>query len=288
MNAAREGARPFLERQSFIELDARGRARALLDPGTFREILGPFDRLESPWLSLQDIVPQSDDGAVVARGRIDAEPAVVLAIEGAFQGGSLGEVSGAKIAGALELALRDNEQGADTRPVLLLETGGVRLQEANLGEAAIAEICAAIVTLRRHVPVVGVIAGPLGCFGGMSIAAGLCSYLISTREARLGLNGPQVVEQRSGIEELDSTDRRLVWILYGGEQRYETGFVDFLTEDDADAIAEAVRDAFRAGIPTEHRSARVDPYLQRLAAIDPSEPPDAEALRHSWGREGDV
>ena len=77
-----------------------------------------------------------------------------------------------------------------------LETGGVRLQEANLGLAAIADIHAAIVDLRRYTPVIGIVAGTVGCFGGMSIAAALCSYLIVTREARLGLNGPQVIDRR--------------------------------------------------------------------------------------------
>jgi malonate decarboxylase beta subunit len=89
------------------------------------------------------VVPQGDDGVIVAKGLIDGQPAVVMAIEGAFQGGSLGEVGGAKIAGALELAADDNRQGVPTRAVILFETGGVRLQEANLGLAAIAEIHAA-------------------------------------------------------------------------------------------------------------------------------------------------
>ena len=40
-------------RESFIELPARERARSLLDAGTFRELLGPFDKIESPWLPLQ-------------------------------------------------------------------------------------------------------------------------------------------------------------------------------------------------------------------------------------------
>ena len=71
----------------------------------------------------------------------------------------------------------------------------------------------------RHVPVVGVIAGMVGCFGGMSLAAALCSTLIVTRQARLGMNGPEVIEQEAGIEELDSSDRKLIWSLIGGEQR---------------------------------------------------------------------
>src|SRR5437899_2608211 len=80
----------------------------------------------------------------------------LLAVEGAFQGGSMGEVGGAKIAGALELAAQDNRSGVPTQAVILFETGGVRLQEANLGLAAIAEIQAAIVDLRRYRPVIGV------------------------------------------------------------------------------------------------------------------------------------
>ncbi|MCZ2996084.1 biotin-independent malonate decarboxylase subunit beta, partial [Acinetobacter baumannii] len=81
-----------------MELSARQRARKLLDAGTFRELLGPFDRIMSPWLEPQGIVPQADDGMVVAKGQINCQPAVVVAIEGSFQGGSMGEVSGAKMA----------------------------------------------------------------------------------------------------------------------------------------------------------------------------------------------
>ena len=348
--------------ESFIELPARERARSLLDAGSFRELLGPFDRIESPWLPLQGIVCQADDGCVIARGTIDGEPAVVAAIESAFQGGSIGEVSGSKIAAALEmalrdcergklvrpvvlfetggvrlqeanlglaviaeiqaaivalrrhvpvvgviargtidgepavvaaiesafqggsigevsgskiaaaleLALRDCERGKPVRPVVLFETGGVRLQEANLGLAVIAEIQAAIVALRRHVPVVGVISGMVGCFGGMSLAAALCSYLVVTKQGRLGMNGPEVIEQEAGIDELDSSDRRHVWQLIGGEQRALTGFADALVEDDPDALRTAVRRAFAQGVPAAHRTEQVDTYLDGLAQMDPA------------------
>jgi malonate decarboxylase beta subunit len=117
-----------------------------------------------------------------------------LAIEGQFQGGGIGEVSGAKIAAALDLAQEDTKSGQPVQVVLLLETGGVCLQEANLGLEVIVEINSSLIALRQHVPVVGVIAGMIGCFGGGSITASLCSYLIVTREARLGLNGPEVIE----------------------------------------------------------------------------------------------
>jgi malonate decarboxylase beta subunit len=259
-----------LLRDSFIELPARERARSLLDAGSFRELLGPFDKIESPWLPLQGVVCQADDGCVIARGTIDGEPAVVAAIESAFQGGSIGEVSGSKIAAALEMALRDCERGKIVRPVVLFETGGVRLQEANLGLAVIAEMQAAIVALRRHVPVVGVIAGMVGCFGGMSLAAALCSYLVVTKQGRLGMNGPEVIEQEAGIDELDSSDRRRVWQLIGGEQRAATALADQLVDDDADVVRQAVRGAFAQGVPAAHRSEQVETFLNRLAQIDPA------------------
>jgi malonate decarboxylase beta subunit len=263
-------ARSLLHRESFAELDARARARALLDTGSFRELIDPFERMTSPWLARQGVVTQSDDGVVVAKGRLDGQPAVALAIEGAFQGGSLGEVGGAKIAGALELAADDNRKGVPTRAVILFETGGVRLQEANLGLAAIAEIHSAIVGLRRHQPVVGVIAGSVGCFGGMSIAAGLCSWLVVTREGRLGLNGPQVIEQEAGVEEYDSRDRPFIWSFTGGEQRHRTGLADAYVDDDAAAIRASVIELLARGRPAVERSDDYGRYLECLARYDAS------------------
>lgn len=269
----------LLARQSFVELDARERVRALMDAGGFRELIDPFERLVSPWLARQGVVTQSDDGVVVVKGTIDGQSAVVLAIEGAFQGGSLGEVGGAKIAGALELAAADNRKGIPTRAVILFETGGVRLQEANLGLAAIAEIHSAIVDLRRHQPVIGVIAGTVGCFGGMSIAAGLCSYLVVTREARLGLNGPQVIEQEAGIVEYDSRDRPFIWSFTGGEQRLHSRLVDAYVDDDATAMRDTVVELFKRGRPAVERSDAYAHYLNRLAMYDASAQATPEIVR---------
>jgi malonate decarboxylase beta subunit len=276
----------FLTRKSFIELNARERAQVLLDKGTFRELLGPFDRLESPWLPKQGVVPQADDGMIVARGTLDGKDSAVLAIEGQFQGGSIGEVSGAKIAGALDLARQDAERGRPVQVLLLLETGGVRLQEANLGLEAIAEINSSLIGLRRYVPVVGLITGMVGCFGGMSITAALCSYLIMTRQGRLGLNGPEVIEEQSGIEEFDSRDRHLIWAVTGGEQRYATGFVDNLVEDDADLIRQSVIDAFGRGVPSRHRSEEVEESIGQLATIDVTHQLESQEVRRQWSKRG--
>jgi malonate decarboxylase beta subunit len=273
----------FVRRQSFIELDARARAQSLIDPGSWRELVGPFDRVESPWLPEKGIAPQSDDGCVVLKGRIAGKPAVVVALEGGFQAGSMGEVSGAKMTAALDLAARDSRNGQKTTAVLLLETGGVRLQEANLGLAAIAEVIASILALRQHAPVITVIAGTVGCFGGMSLAAGISSYVVMTPEARLGLNGPEVIEQESGIEEFDSSDRALIWAINGGEQRVGMGVADELVTDDAQKIAAVVRRFVEAGLPLVHRSQQVDLYRERISALETSRQIDPLALKESWG-----
>ena len=272
----------FVKRQSFIELDARARAQSLMDSGSWRELVGPFDRVESPWLPKQGIAPQFDDGCVVLKGTIADMAAVVIALEGGFQAGSMGEVSGAKMTAALDLATKDSENGKQTAAVLLLETGGVRLQEANLGLAAIAELLASLLALRQHAPIITVIAGTVGCFGGMSLAAGLSSYIIMTPEARLGLNGAEVIEQESGIEEFDSSDRALIWAVYGGEQRVAMGVADELVTDDASKVAASVREFVKAGLPSEHRSEQVDLYRQRIAAIDTAKQIDPLSLRKLW------
>src|SRR6202789_1862225 len=272
----------FVLRQSFIELDARARAQSLMDAGSWRELVGPFDRIQSPWVPMQDIAPESDDGSIVLKAQIAGKPAVVIALEGKFQAGSMGEVSGAKMTAALDLAAKDSQNGKATTAVLLLETGGVRLQEANLGLAVIAEVMASMLALREHAPVITVIAGTVGCFGGMSIAAGLSSYIVMTMEARLGLNGPEVIEQESGIEEFDSSDKVLIWAINGGEQRVGMGVADELVLDDAEKIAASVRRYVKAGLPQVHRSQQVELYRERIAALDTSKQIDPLGLRKSW------
>jgi malonate decarboxylase beta subunit len=272
----------FVNRKSFIELGGRARAQSLLDKGTGTELVGPFDRIESPWLPMQGIAPQADDGCVVIKGRIAHKPAVVVSLEGAFQGGSIGEVSGAKITAALDLATRDSQVGRPTAAVLLLETGGVRLQEANLGLVALAEVISSILSLRQHAPVITVVAGTVGCFGGMSLAAGVSSYVVMTREARLGLNGPEVIEQESGVEEFDASDRALIWAIHGGKQRVGMGLADALVQDSVDEIAAVVRRYVLAGKPAQHRSEQVELYRERIASLDTTRQIDALALREQW------
>jgi malonate decarboxylase beta subunit len=270
----------YVRRRSVIELGARGRAFALLDDGSAKELCGPFDRIESPWLAAQGLVPQSDDGMVVIKGTLAGHACLVVAVEGAFHGGGVGEVGGAKASTALSLAAADTAGGRTTPAVLFLDSGGVRLQEGTLGLNAIAEICDALLALRPQAPVIGVVAGPVGAFGGMGIVAGLCTRLVVTREARIGLNGPEAIEAEAGVEEFDSCDRALVWAVAGGAQRYGTGLADALVSDSIDDVRDAVITAIAAGVPARHRSEQLDTLHARLDGLVDIDPADLPAR---WG-----
>ena len=117
--------------------------------------------------------------------------------------------------------------------LLLVESGGVRLHEANAGLIGVSEIMRAVLALRSAgVPVIVLDGGQFGCFGGMGIAARLCDAIVMSEEGRLGLSGPEVIETTCGVEEFDSRDRALVWRTVGGKHRYLLGEADEIVADD--------------------------------------------------------
>ncbi len=220
---------------SWYEASARQRIDALLDRGSFHEFIGPEQREMSPHLSIFDLPEQFDDGIVIGRGRLDGSPVLVAAQEGRFMGGAFGEVHGAKLTGLLRAARQLKEN-----VLILFDTGGVRLQEANAGELAIAEIMRAIIEARQAgLRVTGLIGGRAGCYGGGSLIAGTCSSLIVSEHGRISVSGPEVIETNKGVEEFDSRDRALVWRTMGGKHRYLIGGADMFVDDEALAFREA-------------------------------------------------
>ncbi len=222
--------------QSFREASARLRVQGLLDAGSFTEWLGPARRITSPHLAALDAPVSFDDGVVVGQGLLEAQPVVVIAQEGLFNGGAVGEVHGAKICGAL---LRAIEMRA--RAVLLcVDSGGVRLHEANAGLIAISEIMRALFAVQAAgIPVIALVGGTCGAFGGMGIVTRLCDALLISEEGRLGLSGPEVIETVKGVEEFDSRDRALVWRITGGKIRRTLGEATMLLDDDIPAFRAA-------------------------------------------------
>ena len=182
-------------------------------------------------------------------------------------GGGVGEVHGAKLVGILRRALV-------TRPaavLVLAESGGVRLHEANAGLIAVSEVMRALLDVRAAgIPVVMLIGGANGCFGGMGIVARCANAIIMSEEGRLAMSGPEVIETANGVEEFDSRDRALVWRTTGGKHRFLMGDCDQLVEDDVQefrATAIALLGQSRAltleGLLQEHQL-----LTQRLHDLD--------------------
>jgi len=221
---------------SFSEASARTRVELLLDVGSFVEFVGPDKREVSPHLKIFDLPEQFDDGIVVGRGRLDGTPVFVVAQEGRFLGGAFGEVHGAKLTGLLRAA----RQVASIPVLILFDTGGVRLQEANAGELAIAEIMRAVIEARTAgVKVIGLIGGRSGCYGGGGLIAGCCSALAVSESGRIAVSGPEVIETNRGVEEFDSRDRALVWRTMGGKNRRLLGAADGFAEDTVQGFRDA-------------------------------------------------
>ncbi len=232
--------------RSYYEATARERLAGILDAGSFREILPPTARTLSPHLQALDLPVAFDDGVVIGEATLDGLSVLIAAQEGGFMGGAVGEVQGAKIVGLLERARSGHIAGV----VLLLESGGVRLQEANAGLIAVSEVIRAICAARvAGTPVVAAIGGQYGCFGGMGIAAACCTSVVMSEEGRLGISGPEVIETARGVEEFDSRDRALVWRTVGGKHRFLLADCDLLVDDRQhafrDALARAVREGHR-------------------------------------------
>ncbi len=203
-------------KNSFYEKTARARIQAVVDEHSFNEILKPAEIEVSPHLSALDIPGSFDDGVIIGTARLNGTPVHIMAQEGQFMGGAVGEIHGAKIVGLLHKAIQDQTQAV----VFFVDSGGVRLHEANAGLIAISEIMRAMLQVRN---------------------AGIpSSTIIMTEEGRLALSGPEVIETVKGVEEFDSKDRALVWRVTGGKHRYLLNHVQALVEDDIADIRDAI------------------------------------------------
>ena len=221
---------------SFYEASARERVAGMVDACSFHEFLPPAARVSSPHMAMLDQPVAFDDGLVIGRATLGGAPVLVAAQEGQFLGGAIGEVHGAKLVGLIERARRDRPQAV----LILFDSGGVRLHEANAGLIAVSEIIRALLGARAEgVRFIGLIGGAGGCFGGTGLIARCCDTLVMSEEGRLAMSGPEVIETVRGVEEFDSRDRALVWRVTGGKHRYLLGEIDALVADDMAAFRSA-------------------------------------------------
>jgi malonate decarboxylase beta subunit len=257
---------------SWFQATARQRVVGLLDPNSFTEFVGPSERVQSPHLHLFDLPSAFDDGVVIGRGMLDGKDVLVAAQEGQFMGGTFAEVSGAKMVGLVRAA-RDHKDLPQT-VLLLMDSGGVRLQEANAGELAVAELMRAIVQARcAGVAVIALVGGRSGAFGGAGLTTATCSRVVVSGQGRIAVSGPEVIETNEGVEEFDSADKALVWSVDGGKNRRLIGGADAFAEDSMEGFRAAAK-VVLANVPAfdlktmQAEQERLAARQKRLGACD--------------------
>lgn len=232
---------------NYLEIGARERILALCDEGSFSEWLAG-EKLYSPHLAALDLPGEADDGVIIGSATLANKAILIAAQQKDFMGGAVGEIHGAKLTGLFKAAAKAKVAAV----ILLIDSGGVRLHEANAGEIAISETIRAIFEARnRGVVTLGLIGGKNGCYGGMGIISSCLDYLIINETGRIGVSGAEVIQAVKGIECFNAQDRALVWRVYGGKTRYLQGIAQHYVDNNLNSIRKALISALEKGKPID-------------------------------------
>lgn len=229
----------YSKKDNYRESSPRTRIQSLVDKNSFEEFLLDMNT-DSPNLPKLNMQVESDDGVVIGTAKLKGNRIAIIAQQKDFIGGSVGEIHGAKIIGLIKYAIKNKIKSI----VFLIDSGGVRLQEANVGEIEISEIIRCILDAKsKGIKTIGVVCGNNGAYGGMGIISGSLDYLIVNQIARIGVSGAEVIQAVEGAEVLNSADRALVWRIYGGRTRFIQKAAQAYTTNLSKDIREAVIDA---------------------------------------------
>ena len=180
-------------------LPARERVAMLADPGTFQEItrlrpLAPLGFVDTkPYVErLKSYQAETGRPDAILGGtcQIGGVPAVLLVMDYAFAGGSMGSVVGEEIARGAERAA---EEG--TALVIVAASGGARMQEAALSLMQMAKTVMSLDRVwARRLPYVSVLTDPTT--GGVTASfAALADVIFAEPGALIGFAGPRVIRQ---------------------------------------------------------------------------------------------
>lgn len=221
----------------YSEADARSLVKRFLEVDSFKEIIDPSEHLTSPHLEILNHPVEFDDGVVIGIGKLKGETVCIGAQQGAFDGGSIGEIHAAKMTGLFRKAVSENIKTV----IIAFDSGGVRLHEANFGFLGVSEMIRAVLDARTAgITCIAMIGGKVGAFGGAGITSRCFDYTVMNERGRTGVSGPVVIETNMGVEEFDSQDKGLVWRTFGGKHRYIIGDADFFAADSINAFRDIV------------------------------------------------
>lgn len=217
-----DAARP----QAVSRQHARGRLTVrevldrLADSGTFVEYGG----LARPAVPDMEGVA---DGLVMGTAEVGGRAADLVLYDYTVHGGTQSAINHIKISRMFQHALQHR------LPVICwLDGGGARTHDMTLPARGPTPTFVTFARLSGVAPTIGIV--PSRAFAGHANLAGMCDLLIATRGSAMGLAGPPLVEAAMGVkltpEEIGPVAAHV-----------QSGVVDLLAEDDAEAIALARR-----------------------------------------------
>ena len=207
-------------------LTAEQRISLLIDEGSFSESSQEFSSKDP--LNFQDKAPYKErllkaksktgkeDGTVCGIGKVNGKEVAIAVMDFSFMGGSMGVVTGEKIAWAME-------QGNEKKiPVIVVScSGGARMQEGILSLMQMAKTSAERNKLKKNnIPYFSILTDPTtgGCAASFSMLGDLN---IAEPNALIGFAGPRVIEQ-SIRQTLPEGFQRSEFLL-------DHGFIDQIT-----------------------------------------------------------
>ncbi|MEF9426261.1 MAG: acetyl-CoA carboxylase carboxyl transferase subunit beta, partial [Candidatus Mariimomonas ferrooxydans] len=121
---------------------------------------------------------------------IRGHPVILIVLDFAFMGGSMGSVVGEKFTISAEKAYED-----ELPLIAVIASGGARMQEGILSLLQMAKTSAAIARFKQgSMPYISILADPT--FGGVTASfASLGDIIIAEPRSLIGFAGPRVVEQ---------------------------------------------------------------------------------------------
>jgi len=202
------------------KLDARQRAEALFDAGTFTEIGALAGNL-----SESGTAPAPADGLVAGYGLINGRPALTGVEDFTVLGGSIGDASATKRYRLTQLAAQER-----LPLVFMLEGAGHRLTNDHANPAP--NDLQGLAALSGLVPMVCLVMGASAGHGALT--APLSDFVVMTQAASMFVAGPPIVKAAIG-ESVTKEE------LGGPQVQLASGVAHNLASDDAEAIALARR-----------------------------------------------
>ena len=174
--------------------------RVLADEGSFEATTGRVHPVDP--LGFVDTEPYPErlaryqqktgrpDAIYGGRAQIGGVPSVLLVMDYAFAGGSMGSVVGEEIARGAELAAEENRA-----LVIVTASGGARMQEGALSLMQMAKTTMALeFVFQKRLPYVSVLTDPTT--GGVTASfATLADVIFAEPGALIGFAGPRVIKQ---------------------------------------------------------------------------------------------